>query len=39
MAPSSIEWTEYTWNSVTGCTKISLGCELCYAERFMDRVM
>ena len=30
---SSIEWTESTWNPLTGCTKISPGCKLCYAER------
>jgi len=30
---TSIEWTESTWNPVTGCTKISSGCKHCYAER------
>jgi protein gp37 len=30
---SAIEWTEATWNPVTGCTKISPGCAHCYAER------
>ena len=30
---SKIEWTDATWNPVTGCTKISIGCENCYAER------
>lgn len=34
---SSIEWTNATWNPVTGCTKISLGCDNCYAERFAER--
>ena len=34
---SSIEWTEATWNPVTGCTKISPGCDNCYAERFAER--
>lgn len=29
---SHIEWTEQTWNPVTGCTKISPGCKHCYAE-------
>lgn len=29
---SKIEWTEKTWNPVTGCTKISEACENCYAE-------
>jgi protein gp37 len=31
---SSIEWTDATWNPVTGCTKISASCDNCYAERF-----
>lgn len=35
---SSIEWTESTWNPVTGCTKISAGCENCYAERMAKRL-
>lgn len=35
---SSIEWTEFTWNPVTGCTKISLGCKYCYAERMAERL-
>ncbi len=35
---SSIEWTEATWNPVTGCTKISLGCAHCYAERMAKRL-
>ena len=30
---SAIEWTESTWNPLTGCTKISPGCKHCYAER------
>ena len=34
---SSIEWTDATWNPVTGCTKISSGCDNCYAERFAER--
>ena len=34
---SSIEWTDATWNPVTGCTKISRGCDNCYAERFAER--
>ncbi len=34
---TSIEWTEATWNPVTGCTKISAGCNNCYAERFSER--
>jgi len=35
---SKIEWTESTWNPVTGCTKISAGCENCYAERLALRL-
>lgn len=38
MAISKIEWTESTWNPVTGCTRISLGCENCYAERMAKRL-
>jgi protein gp37 len=34
---SSIEWTEFTWNPVTGCTKLSQGCKHCYAERLAQR--
>ncbi len=34
---SAIEWTDATWNPVTGCTKISAGCDNCYAERFSER--
>jgi protein gp37 len=30
---TTIEWTDATWNPVTGCTKISNGCDNCYAER------
>jgi protein gp37 len=38
MATSTqIEWTDATWNPVTGCTKITRGCDLCYAERFSER--
>ena len=36
---SSIEWTEVTWNPVTGCTKISDGCKHCYAERMSGRLL
>ena len=35
---STIEWTEATWNPVTGCTKISPGCKFCYAERMAKRL-
>jgi protein gp37 len=34
---SAIEWTEATWNPVTGCTKVSPGCAHCYAETFAER--
>ena len=37
-AKSAIEWTESTWNPVTGCTKISPGCDNCYAERLALRL-
>jgi len=35
---SSIEWTDATWNPVTGCDKISPGCKHCYAERLSHRL-
>lgn len=38
MTTTSIEWTEATWNPVTGCTKISPGCKHCYAERMARRL-
>lgn len=38
MAQSSIEWTELTWNPVTGCDKISAGCKFCYAEVMTKRL-
>src|ERR671938_1313546 len=34
---STIEWTEATWNPVTGCHKVSPGCAHCYAETFAER--
>lgn len=34
---STIEWTEATWNPVTGCRKVSEGCDNCYAETFAER--
>ena len=34
---SAIEWTDATWNPVTGCTKVTRGCDHCYAERFAER--
>ena len=34
---SGIEWTDSTWNPVTGCTKVSRGCDNCYAVRFAER--
>jgi protein gp37 len=38
MAESTIEWTEHTWNPVTGCTKLSPGCKHCYAETMARRL-
>src|SRR5687768_8051108 len=35
---SHIEWTEATWNPVTGCSKVSQGCKFCYAERMAKRL-
>lgn len=37
MNPSTIEWTTATWNPVTGCTRVSPGCDRCYAETFAER--
>ncbi len=37
-AKSTIEWTESTWNPVTGCSKLSPGCRNCYAERMTKRL-
>lgn len=37
MQNSKIEWTDTTWNPVTGCTKVSQGCKHCYAERLYER--
>jgi DNA repair photolyase len=34
---TGIEWTDATWNPVTGCTKVSPGCNNCYAETFAER--
>jgi len=36
--PSKIEWTDHTWNPVTGCTKVSPGCKHCYAETLANRL-
>lgn len=38
MSLSSIEWTQLTWNPVTGCNKVSAGCKFCYAETFSKRL-
>lgn len=38
MAKSQIEWTQETWNPVTGCDKVSPGCDNCYAERLAIRL-
>ena len=37
MAKTKIEWTEKSWNPVTGCTKVSAGCKNCYAEIIAKR--
>lgn len=34
---TQIEWTDVTWNPVTGCSKVTRGCDFCYAERFAER--
>ena len=36
--PTKIEWTDETWNPITGCTKVSDGCKNCYAERMSKRL-
>lgn len=38
MRTTKIEWTESTWNPTSGCTKVSLGCQNCYAERMAKRL-
>lgn len=38
MPKTKIEWTEYSWNPVTGCTPISEGCQNCYARRMANRL-
>jgi len=38
MKQTKIEWTELTWNPITGCTKISAGCKFCYAELMSKRL-
>lgn len=38
MATTKIEWTESTWNPITGCTKLSSGCKFCYAEVMAKRL-
>ena len=38
MSKSKIEWTDVTWSPITGCTKISPGCQNCYAERMSKRL-
>lgn len=39
MGKSAIEWTDETWNPVTGCDKVSPGCDNCYAERMANRLL
>lgn len=38
-ARTGIEWTDATWNPVTGCTKVSAGCDHCYAEELANRLL
>ena len=38
MRTTKIEWTDKTWNPVTGCTKLSKGCANCYAEMMANRL-
>ncbi|NPU89999.1 MAG: phage Gp37/Gp68 family protein [Fervidobacterium sp.] len=38
MAKTKIEWTEYSWNPITGCTRVSIGCRNCYAEKIAYRL-
>lgn len=38
MNKTAIEWTEWTWNPASGCTKVSQGCKHCYAERLWPRL-
>ena len=38
MSKTRIEWTDKTWNPVSGCTKISDGCKNCYAEKMANRL-
>jgi protein gp37 len=39
MAKTNIEWAQYTWNPVAGCSKVSEGCQHCYAERMAHRLV
>ena len=36
---SAIEWTDATWNPTTGCTRVSAGCDNCYAEQLSRRLL
>lgn len=38
MKKTKIQWTDATWNPITGCTKFSEGCQNCYAERMTNRL-
>ena len=38
MNKTKIEWTEYSWNPITGCTPIREGCKNCYAQRPMPKI-
>ena len=39
MGKTDIQWTDFSWNPVTGCTKVSQGCKNCYAERVFQRTV
>ena len=38
LTPTNIEWADYVWNPMSGCTKISDGCKNCYAEKMANRL-
>lgn len=39
MNNSKIEWTDKTWNPITGCTQVSAGCKNCYAKKWQEDCM
>lgn len=38
MSKTEIEWTEFSWNPLVGCSKVSQGCKHCYAEVMANRL-